>query len=213
MVTKEAETFQLVETTWENWKNMYPGSKVLSTKTGYERDYSRNPYGNYKTSSSLLFSVTPRDERLFEKERVLGIIQNGQAQVYRFNLFTDSIGVLNDHFKESPFVIAGSKPANFMVAYRTKTSNNELKNLHFEPVQDSLPVIMKDQDGSLWNIFGEAVSGPNKGKKLERAEAFIGFSVIPEIPVYSDLNGTQLTTSYRIRGALTIYFNKIQSTL
>ena len=37
LVTTEAETFQLVETTWKTWKtwkNMYPGAKVLSTKTG-----------------------------------------------------------------------------------------------------------------------------------------------------------------------------------
>jgi len=32
----------------------------------------------------------------------------------------------------------------------------------------------------------------------------VNISVIPEIPLFSDLNGTQLTTSFRIRGALVI---------
>jgi hypothetical protein len=46
--------------------------------------------------------------------------------------------------------------------------------------------------------------------KLEPTQK-LSISLIPEIPVYSELNGTQLTTSYRIRAALTVYFKDLQS--
>jgi hypothetical protein len=40
------------------------------------------------------------------------------------------------------------------------------------PVQQSFPVIMKDNNGSHWNIFGEAVDGPRKGEKLQIPTAY-----------------------------------------
>lgn len=36
----------------------------------------------------------------------------------------------------------------------------------------------------------------------------ISFSLAPEIPVYSSLNGTQLTTSFRIRGGISVKLNR-----
>jgi hypothetical protein len=41
---------------------------VLSTDTGYRRNYSLYPYGNYNTSSRLMFPVAITDTRLRVKE-------------------------------------------------------------------------------------------------------------------------------------------------
>ena len=37
-------TLRVEHTTWENWKNRYPDTAVLSFQTGYNRDYNRDPY-------------------------------------------------------------------------------------------------------------------------------------------------------------------------
>jgi len=37
-------------TTWEKWSKRHPGTRVLSPDTGYSRDYTRDPYGNYRGS-------------------------------------------------------------------------------------------------------------------------------------------------------------------
>ena len=50
-----AKTVELVETTWGNWKEMYPQSKVVSDRTGWSRDYQLFPYGNYRTDHSIIF--------------------------------------------------------------------------------------------------------------------------------------------------------------
>jgi len=175
MIDSKARTYTLLETNWATWKKMYPDSRVLSTNTGFKRNYQHNPYGNYKEKPNLLFPVEPLDERLFSKERVLGIIRDGQAKTYRFKNFSDSTTIIGDTFLGKEFIIAGSQKQNLLVAFENRTLESNETDLQFAPVQDALPVIMKDSEGSLWNVFGEAVTGPNEGKKLKKAKSIIGF--------------------------------------
>ena len=81
-------------TTWQSWKARHPDSVVLSPNTGHQRDYSRNPYGNYFTNQQLMFPVTPADSRLPNKERVLGVWVGDAYRAYpesRFPLGQDEI--------------------------------------------------------------------------------------------------------------------------
>lgn len=39
--------FDVVWTTWENWRREYPDTEVLTEETGYARNYNRDPYGSY----------------------------------------------------------------------------------------------------------------------------------------------------------------------
>ncbi|MBI2030647.1 DUF3179 domain-containing protein [Candidatus Kaiserbacteria bacterium] len=49
-------------------REKYPQAHVLSTDTGYRRDYSFYPYNNYDTSSDLYFPIAITDTRLPTKE-------------------------------------------------------------------------------------------------------------------------------------------------
>lgn len=72
-------------TSWVEWKKRYPDTLVLSTKTGYFRDYSRNPYSGYGQSQRLYFSVSHiAPNRYHPKERVLGIEVEGHFKAYPF---------------------------------------------------------------------------------------------------------------------------------
>ncbi len=84
---EKIETFQLIETTWKTWKKAYPNTRVVSSNTGYSRNYSRYPYGNYKTDASVYFPISTKDSRLHAKEVVHGIILNDKAVIYRFEHF------------------------------------------------------------------------------------------------------------------------------
>lgn len=91
----------LTHITWQKWQEVHPDTMVLSTSTGYERDYSRNPYGSYGTSKRLYFPVenTPTND-LHPKETVLGISLDGAHKAYPFSIlkkqgkesFQDSLG-------------------------------------------------------------------------------------------------------------------------
>jgi len=57
---KEGRTMELLPSSvveWRQWKKNHPSSKVLSTETGYNRNYARDPYASYHSSDRLLFPV------------------------------------------------------------------------------------------------------------------------------------------------------------
>ncbi len=56
--------------TWTDWKVENPRGEVLSRDTGASRDYTRDPYGNYAASPSILFPLTTVDARLPAKTMV-----------------------------------------------------------------------------------------------------------------------------------------------
>lgn len=54
-VNESLKRYPVVQTTLGLWKKEHPDTKVLSSNTGYNRDYCRYPYGSYYTSSDLIF--------------------------------------------------------------------------------------------------------------------------------------------------------------
>ena len=84
MVNTELKIIPSSHTSWKAWKQKYPDSKVLSTETGYTRDYARSPYGNYDKEVMTFFPVEFKSKRYHPKERVLGVRLNGKQKVYPF---------------------------------------------------------------------------------------------------------------------------------
>ncbi len=172
----QAQTFQLVETTWSSWKAMYPETTILSTETGYNRPYGQYPYGDYRTNHSyFLFPFSPEDERLEAKERVHGVIRHGKAKAYRLESFAGGLTVVEDVFQGSLIVVAGHKEKNFIVSFKRTLPDDTV--LSFTPVLSGSPAseIMTDNEENTWNIFGEAVSGPREGQRLKPTTSFMGF--------------------------------------
>ncbi len=169
------ETYPMVETTWQTWQSMYPNSKVMNTNTGFNRDYNQFPYGSYRTNHDfLLFPVDPDDNRLPRKTRGLGIIVDGIAKFYPFDKFDAPVAVHEEVFQGLDIVIVGSKPQNFMAAYQRRLTDGTL--LEFSPEeQTGNLVVMKDNEGNEWSLFGEAVAGPRKGTRLSPVQSFIGY--------------------------------------
>jgi len=71
-------------TTWADWLRRYPNTLVLSTKTGFRRDYTRNPYAGYENSKKVWFPISNVDRRYHPKERILGIEVNGKFKAFPF---------------------------------------------------------------------------------------------------------------------------------
>ena len=115
----KAETFQVFETEWKTWKSMYPETKVVSTNTGHSRNYGNYPYGDYRTTNGLIFSVTVDDNRLPQKERVHGIIVNDKVKVYKFISFTQN-PVITDTFQGKNVTVIGSPEKNFIISFHEK---------------------------------------------------------------------------------------------
>ncbi|MBK6296065.1 MAG: DUF3179 domain-containing protein [Rhodoferax sp.] len=89
----------LTHTTWADWRRRHPATQVLSTDTGFARDYGRDPYAGYDRVQSLMFDVQHRDDRFPLKEWVLGVEVGGRTKAYPFSVLArrvDAKGELLD---------------------------------------------------------------------------------------------------------------------
>ncbi|ROQ21420.1 uncharacterized protein DUF3179 [Marinimicrobium koreense] len=167
---EEARRLAVVETTWGNWRAMYPDSQVMDTQTGFSRDYNRYPYGSFRTDNNLIFPVSDRDERLHLKTRVLGVRIGEFSKVYPIENFTEQVEVINE--VNDGYVVVGSSGRNFAMAFNAVLDDGT--QLTFEAVADG-PVVMEDQEGTRWDIFGRAQSGMREGEQLEPMFSYIAY--------------------------------------
>lgn len=86
----------LSHTTWADWKRRYPDTLVLSTDTGFARDYARDPYEGYAQNPALLFPVKGQSARYHPKEQVIGVEMNGKFKAYPFVELSRSRGDVTD---------------------------------------------------------------------------------------------------------------------
>ncbi len=82
------DIFTHLEITWAQAKELFEEFELLSLNTGYDRDYTIYPYGNYREKDDfLLFPVAATDTRLPNKEKVFSIIINDKIKVYTIESF------------------------------------------------------------------------------------------------------------------------------
>jgi hypothetical protein len=81
---------------WAAWRKKYPGTVVLSTETGYRRDYSIDPYEGYYRIGSLMFPVGNVRTDLSLKKRILGIEINNDSRAYPLDELRTRAGVHKD---------------------------------------------------------------------------------------------------------------------
>ncbi|MEE9326142.1 MAG: DUF3179 domain-containing protein [Cocleimonas sp.] len=104
LVNQELKIIPSSHTSWQDWLKKHPNSKVLSNETGFSRDYSRSPYGDYNNNKSTYFPVAFRNKQYHPKERVLGVTINGKQKVYPFSeLAKTKKNSLNDNFAGKQF--------------------------------------------------------------------------------------------------------------
>jgi hypothetical protein len=174
LISEEITTIPLVETTWKTWKALYPDSDVVTTNTGFNRDYNTYPYGNYKTGNFINFPISKEDNRLYKKERVLGVIVGNSVRAYRFESFADEkINIIYDELNGESLILIGSSDEGFMMAYKNELTDGTV--LDFTPVQDGGEVIAEDAEGNKLNLFGEIIEGPQKDKKMKGVTTYMGY--------------------------------------
>jgi hypothetical protein len=93
LVPQELKEISIDTVTWRDWKKAHPDSEVLSQDTGMNRNYGRDPYGNYYEDSFLLFPVENEDDRIHAKTQVFGIEVNGKYKAYK-----------EDDLKDNPII-------------------------------------------------------------------------------------------------------------
>jgi hypothetical protein len=163
--SKVAAILPLIEGTWKTFRRAYPNAQVLSTNTGYDRPYHTSPYGLYKKHPTLIFyPITNDDPRIGRKERVHGIIGVTETRVFQFNEYPDTLYAKNIIMDGFHIVTVGNRSMQLLASYRKIVMDSE--DLTFKPVQNELPAVLIDSEGTRWDIFGYAIDGPRTGERL-----------------------------------------------
>ncbi|MEM9673272.1 MAG: DUF3179 domain-containing protein [Cyclobacteriaceae bacterium] len=179
---EEVATLAVVETTWATWQQMYPDTKVVSTNTGFSRNYQRYPYGDYRTNNeNIIFPVSNQDDRIPAKDRVLGVLIGGNAKIYPLEVFAGTPRLVLDSHAGKLLAVVGSQEQNFIAAFETGEKTLEVVN-------DALPVVMQDEAGNQYDVFGYAVDGPDAGSRLTPVTSYIGYyfawqAFYPDAPI------------------------------
>lgn len=103
-------------TTWGKWKRRYPETEVLSIDTGYQRDYSHDPYEDYYKRKKGLFGFFKPGPGEEEKQLVVGIAIDKSVKAYPLD-FLRKKGALTDQL--------GSE--NIMLRFDPKTDELSVK--------------------------------------------------------------------------------------
>ena len=90
------EIASLTHTTWRDWLQRHPNTLVLSTNTGFPRDYDKEAYAGYEKSGKILFPVKFRSMGYHPKERVIGLEIKGKFKAYPFTELAKSSGEIKD---------------------------------------------------------------------------------------------------------------------
>lgn len=129
-VERRLKLMPLELTTWQSWRERHPTTLVLSSDTGHQRNYARNPYADYFATEALMFPVNRVDDRLPSKERVLGVFSGDQAKAYPLSAFSAEQSRIEDEINGQRIVV------------------------EYDPQSDSLRVVEADEDVtwmySLW---------------------------------------------------------------
>jgi len=99
-------------TSWGDWKTNHPKTKVLSIKTGHEKDYSFDPYEGYESSKEIYFPLTHTDSSRHPKDWVYGVIINKTPKAYPFSEIKKSKGIVTDHLAGSEISVTLDKKSN-----------------------------------------------------------------------------------------------------
>jgi hypothetical protein len=68
--------------TFDGFSRQFPEGKVLSTDTGYSRDYSFNPYADYEASEEVIFPIGDVPKKLPLKELVFAVPVGDKVAVF-----------------------------------------------------------------------------------------------------------------------------------
>lgn len=179
---EQLNTLPVFQTKWSTWKQLFPQAQVLTTETGYSRNYDGYLYGKdyLEVDSPPLFPLTLDDKipQTYKRRQYIVIqkdvgIELAGTNIYTIQDFETGINIKEDIIAGTNIAIAGSSDLDFAVGFERQLSDGTM--LNFEPVQDELPVIMKDQEDNKWDILGRAVEGPREGEQLTHTLSYYGY--------------------------------------
>ena len=192
----------VTEMTWRAWQDRYPDTEVVSSQTGWPRDYTLYPYGRYEDLDNPPLNSLDYDHSRQPKERVMGIEGRGDGFLAVPLPELDQLGprgVLNTAVDGEPFLVVWDREGQSAVTFSRIPENAAGvpgERLTFTTVTKT-GRMFDNETGSEWTLTGRAVAGELTGSVLPgHPEAMIAFwfawsAFHPETTVWTFCCGTR----------------------
>lgn len=147
-------------TTWGEWRQGRPDTKILSRENGdiLPSRYERDSYAGYEDSERIGFGVGEVDDRLHPKKLVHGVKIENSSKAYTDEVL-EKQRLINDVVGETPVTILKSPEDGTVKAYIREVSGESLK-LSLEEGR------LSDSEGGRWSFEGEKIDGDAKMETL-----------------------------------------------
>lgn len=172
---RSLDLLPVVEMSWGQWKSLHPTTLVVSSATGFNRNYRQSPYEEYRQNEDLLHDMPVDDSRPL-KERVLGIRTGPDGGIgYAFGDLDASLGsagALNETVDgETTTIFYRGDAGGTAIAFYATVGGDALT---FSAQPDGS--FVDAETGSTWRIDGLATDGPLEGRRLQvREDAFVAY--------------------------------------
>lgn len=175
---RSLEEIPLEWTTWGRWRALHPDTVVLSTDTGYIRNYGADPYGSYdplggyyREGSPRFFSVMREDPRFDDKEVVVGVKLGRDLRDPRLAVRKDLLRrerVVSARMGAEPVVLLYDPTLDAGRGYRARTGD---RTLRLSP-GDAPGEYVDAATGSVFDALGRALRGSFAGAELPRLVSY-----------------------------------------
>ena len=156
-----------LHTTWADWKAQHPDT--LALVKGYSGAYDSYA-GYYQSSQAGVLGETRSDDRLYVKEFVVGVEQNGEAVAYPFGALNEQ-PVVNDVIGGVPVLVVFEADSGASAVFGRRVNGQTLTFSAGDglpaPAAQAQVTLTDAETGSSWaGLTGVATSGPLAGEHL-----------------------------------------------
>lgn len=162
---------------FRQFRSSYPNASVLSKNTGYRRNYGENPYAGYDDVNNTPFLMNEENlsGKLPPMEKVIGVRTEHENKAYPYSI-TKENRVIHDEINGELIVIFHMEGmASALDSREISNSRDDGSTGVFSPFADGKQLQFEYEDGAIkdiqtgskWNIAGQSIDGPMKGKKLD----------------------------------------------
>lgn len=199
-IRTELEVIPSATTSFADFLAAYPDGKVLSRETGFDRDYGRTPYAGYDSSNDPFLFSGDVDPKLPAIARVVGVRAPGGTKSYSVDALRKlgALAAVNDRIGETDLVVFFKRGTKSTLDASSVADSRDVGSSGVYSSRLGSDVLSFRVDGdrfvdektrSTWDLFGRAVSGPLKGKQLERIDKvdtfwFAWAVFVPDAPLW-----------------------------
>jgi hypothetical protein len=161
-----------LQTTWAEWKELYPDTVALRKSFAGARD-AYDSY--YESNRAGVLGEFNNDDRLNTKQFVVGVALGDGAKAYPFSKLNDE-PVVNDELNGQPLLVVFD-PDSATGAVFGRDVDGQILTFELD-VADGLDGtrLVDEQTGTIWSAFtGLALEGPLAGTELERVRSTSSF--------------------------------------